>query len=164
MTKTKIDIFGVLILIIGTVCSTGLLIWMTYEWIATEKNIEILQRIFFTALSGILTPLIWIIEFPKVKSVEISSDRLIIQNLFTRTKKEIPFAMIDGLKTTSSWTRGGRVYELIIIVNRKPFHKISTNYIKNYDKIRAELTKRFTVLQADDLENIRAVVKDKIRE
>ena len=164
MTKTKIDNFGVLILIMGTVCSTGLLIWMTYEWIAAEKSIELLQRIFFTGLSAILTPLIWIIEIPKVKSVEIAADRLVIQNLFTRTKNELPFDVIDGLKTTSSWTRGGRVYELIIVVNGKPFHKISTNYIKNYDKIRAELTKRFTVLHADDLENIRSVIKDKIRE
>lgn len=108
---------------------------MTYEWIATQKNIELPQRIFFTALSGILTPLIWKIELPKVKSVEIAADRITIQNLFTRTKKEIPFDMVDGLKTTSSWTKGGRVYEIIIIVNRKPFHRISTNYIKNYDAI-----------------------------
>lgn len=161
MTKTKIDHFAVLILIIGTVCSTGLLIAMTYEWIATQKNIELPQRIFFTALSGILTPLIWKIEIPKVKSVEIGPDRIIIQNLFTRKKKQVPFDLVDGLKTTSNWTRGGRVYEIIIIVDGKPFHKISTNYIKNYDKIRAELTNRFTVLHADDLENMRSVIKDK---
>jgi hypothetical protein len=164
MTKTKIDYFGVLILIIGTVCSTGLLIWMTYEWISEEKSIDMLQKIFFTALSGILTPLIWTIEIPKVKSVEIAADRLVIQNLFTRTKKEIPFDLVDGLKTASNWTRGGRVYEIIIVVRGKSFHKISTNYIKNYDKIRTELTKRFTVLHADDLENIRSVIKDKVRE
>lgn len=163
MTKTKIDHFGVLILIIGTACSTGLLIWMTYEWIASEKHTELLQRIFFTALSGILTPLIWTIEIPKVKSVEIAADRLVIQNLLTWTKREISFGLIDGLKTTSNWTRGGRVYEIIIIVNGKPFHRISTNYIKNYDKIRAELTKRFTVLHVDDLENMRSIIRDKVR-
>lgn len=163
MTKTKIDYFGVLILIIGTICSTGLLIWMMYEWVAAEKHIELIQRIFFTVLSAILTPLIWIIEIPKVKSVEISADRLIIENLFTRTKKEVPFDLVDGLKTTSNWTRGGRVYEIIIMVSGKPFHKISTNYIKNYDKVRAELTKRFTVIHADNIENIRSVIKDKIR-
>ena len=158
--KTKIDHFGVLILIIGTGCSTGLVVWMTYEWIAPQQNIELPQRIFFTALSGILTPLIWKIEIPKVKSVELGADRIIVQNLFTRTKKEIPSDLVDGLKTTSNWTKSGRVYEIIIIVNGKPFHKISTNYIKNYDTIRAELTKRFTVLHADDLENMRSVIKD----
>ena len=163
MKKTKFDYIGVLILIIGTVCLTGLLVWMGYEWIALQKDIELSQRIFFTALSGILTPLIWIIEIPKVKSVEITADRIIIQNLFTRTRKEISFGLVDGIKTTSNWTRGGRVYEIIIIVNGKPFHKISTNYIKNYDTIRAELTKRFTVLLADDFENMRSVIKDKIR-
>lgn len=137
---------------------------MAYEWIAPQKDIELPQRIFFTAVSGILTPLIWIIEIPKVKSVEVAADRIILQNLFTRTKKEISFDWVDGLKTTSNWTRGGRVYEIIIIVNGKPVHKISTNYIKNYDKIRAELTKRFTVLHADDFENMRSLIKDKIRE
>lgn len=164
MTKTKIDHVGVLILIIGTICSTGLLIWMMYEWIVPQKNIELLQRIFFTALSGILTPLIWKIEIPKVKSVLIDADRIIIQNLFTRRKKEIPFDMVDGLKTTSSWTKGGRIYEIFIIVNGKPFHKISTNYIKNYDTITAELKKRFNILYADDLEDMRSVIKNKIRE
>ena len=130
---------------------------------APQKKIELLQRIFFTALSGILTPLIWQIEIPKVKSVEIAADRIIIQNLFTRTKKEISFDLVNGLKTTSNWTRGGPVYEIIIIVNGKPLHKISTNYIKNYDTIRTELTRRFTVLHADDFENMTRVIKDKIR-
>lgn len=163
MKRTKLDYFGVLILAISAVCSTGLLVWMAYEWISPQKDIELPQRICFTALSGILTPLIWMIEIPKVNSVEIAADRIIIQNLFTRTKKEISFGLVDGIKTTSNWTRGGRVYEIIIVVGGKPFHKISTNYIKNYDKIRAELTKRFTVLHADDFENMRSVIKDKIR-
>lgn len=164
MTKTKIDNLGVLILIIGTVCSTGLLFWMAYEWIAAEKSIRLPQRIVFTALSGIITALIWKIEIPKLKSVQIDTDRITIQNLFTRTKKELPFDMIDRLKTTSSWTRGGRVYEIVIVVNGKSFHRISTNYIKNYDAIRAELKKRLTSLHADEIEDIRSVIKDTIRE
>lgn len=164
MTKTKIDNFGVLLLIIGTVCSTGLLIWMTYEWVAAEKSIGLIQRIFFTVLSGIVTPLIWGIEIPKLKSVEIDNDRIIIRNLLTRARKEIPIDTIDGLKTTSKWAKGGPVYEVVIVINGKPFHKISSNYIKNYDNIRAELRKRLTILSADDFEKMRSVVKEKIAE
>lgn len=52
-----------------------------------------------------------------MKSVDIEADRIIIQNLFPRTKKEMPLGLVDGIKTTSKRIRGGRVYEIIIIVN-----------------------------------------------
>ena len=164
MTKTKIDISGVLILGIGTVCSTGLLAWMIYEWIVPTGDLGLTQRIFFTTLSGLITPLIWTIEIPKLKSVEIHRDRIVTQSLLTGINRKIWFTTIDGLKTTSNWIKGGRTYEIVIIVDGRPFHKISSNYIKNYDIIRAELKKRLTILDANDFESMRSVIKEKIRD
>ncbi len=164
MTKTKIDNFGVLLIIIATVCSTGLLIWMIYEWLAPQKSIGLPQRVFFTALSGLVTPLIWRIEIPKLKSLKIDNDRIIIQNLLTKTRREIQIDTVDGLKITSKWAKGGPVYEITIVVNKIQFHKISSNYIKNYDTIRAELKKRLTILSTEEFEHMRSVVKEKIGE
>lgn len=114
---------------------------MIYEWIMPTGDLRLTQRIFFTILSGLITPLIWTIEIPKLKSVEIHRDRIVTQSLMTGIKREILFTDIDGLKTTSNWTKGGRTYEIVILVDGRPFHKISSNYIKNYDVIRAELKK-----------------------
>lgn len=142
MTKTKTDYYGVLLLLIGTMFSTGLLIYMTYEWITGQETIGLIQRIFFTSISVLMTALLWTIEIPKLKSVEIDDKRIKFKNLLTGATKEILVTDCDGFKTSSQSARGGPVYEIIIFIKGKRFHDISSNYIKNYDEVRIGLGKR----------------------
>ena len=142
MTKTRTDIYGVLILVIATVCSTALLIWMIYEWTSPQGNIGQLQRILFSTISGLVTPFLWTAEIPKLKSVTIDDKNITLKNLLTRTTKEISLSDLDGFKTTNQWAKGGPVYEIILFAKGRRLHDISSNYIKNYDEIRSALGKR----------------------
>lgn len=144
MTKSKTDFYGVLLLVIATACLTGLFIWMIYIWISSQKSIGLIQRILLTTISTIVTPLLWKVEIPKLKSITIDDKKITLRNLLTRTTKEISINDFDGFKTTSQWARGGPVYEIILFIDGKQFHDISSNYVKNYDAIRIELGKRLT--------------------
>jgi hypothetical protein len=154
----------VFLILFGTVCGTGLLIGTIYDWLTLKLNFGLFQRALFTVISAIMTPLIIWFEFPKLKSIEINNKTIILTSLITRVKKEIAIEQIDGFKTTSKWARGGHVYEIILMINGGQFHRISSNYIKNYDKIRAELKKRLRLLSADEFEDMRSIVKEKIRD
>jgi hypothetical protein len=155
VTKTKTDYFGVVVLVIGSICSIGLLLWMIYEWITLQKNIALLQRILVTIISALVTPLLWAIELPKLKSVTIDNERITFKSLLTGATKEILLADFDGFKTMGQWTRSGPVYEIILFVNGKRFHDISSNYIKNYEEIKIELGKRLNNLGAEKFEYFR---------
>jgi len=163
MTKSKFDFLSVFLLLFATLCGTGLLTWTTYDWFSSDKSLGLFQRILFTTISAIVTPLFIGLEFPKLESLEIDDKKIILKNLLTGTRKVILIEEIDGFKTTSKWSKGGLFYEVVIIVKGKPFHKISSNYIKNYDKIRTELTKRLTLLFIDAPEDMRHFVKQRFR-
>jgi hypothetical protein len=59
--------------------------------------------------------------------------------------------------------RADQSMKSLIIIDGKPRHRISSNYVKNYDTIRAQLKKKLTILEIDDFENMRSIVKDKVK-
>ncbi len=164
MMKSKTDFVSVFLLLIATLSAIGLFIWSTLDWMTLNKTFGLIPRILLTTLSAIGTTVFIWFEFPKLKSIEIGDKVIIIRNLLTTNKKEIPINKIDGFMTTSKWAKGGPVYEIILVSSGRPFQKLSSNYIKNYDQIRAGVKKRLTSLKLDEFENMRSVVKEKIRE
>ncbi|WP_222931311.1 hypothetical protein, partial [Xanthovirga aplysinae] len=53
--------------------------------------------------------------------------------------------------TSSQWTRGGGVDEIILLKNGRPIHVISSNYIKNYKLIEKHLGHRLNHLGYEKL-------------
>jgi hypothetical protein len=152
VTKTKIDFIGVLIILIVTVLLVSLLSWMSYEWFISEEKLGLAQRVLLTVITVTLTPLVFAVELPKLKTVEIDEEKIVLRNLVTGQRKEILIGDFDGFKTTTQFARGGPVYELILIINGRPFHDISSNYIKNYNEVRTELDKQLENLGTEKFE------------
>lgn len=147
VTKSKPDFLGVLLVLIGTVASIGIFIWSMLDWMTGNPAISTLLRAVFMIISGPASiAFIWL-EFPKLKSIEVNDQTIIVTNLITRATKQISIEETDGFTTTSKMAKGGPVYEITIICRGRIFQKISSNYIKNYDQIRAELGKRLKPLK-----------------
>lgn len=152
MTKTKTDFIGVLIILTVTVLLVALLTWMSYEWFISEEKLGLAQRILLTVITVTLTPLIFAIELPKLKTVEIDEEKIVLRSLMTGQRKEIHFGDFEGFKTTTQFARGGPVYELILVINGRPFHDISSTYIKNYNEVRTQLGKQLENLGTEKFE------------
>ncbi len=82
MVKTKIDYAGVFLLTAAIICSIGLLLWMCYEWLNANSQLGISQKIIFTAISFFAIPFL-MAEIFKLKSVEISNEKIVLRNLLT---------------------------------------------------------------------------------
>ena len=164
MIKSKADFLSIFLLLIATLSAIGLLIWSTIDWLTLNKTFGLIPRILLTAVSVLGTGIFIWFEFPKLKSIEINDKAIILRNILTRNRQDISINEIDGFMTTSKWAKGGPVYEIILVLDGQPFQKLSSNYIKNYDQIREGIKRRLTPLKVDDFENIRSIVKGKIRE
>jgi hypothetical protein len=152
MVKSKTDILSVLLLLTATLSATGLLIWSTVDWFILENKFEPIERILLMSFSAIGTGLFLWFEFPKLNSIEVTDNEIILMNLLSRTKSKIHIDELDGFTTSSKWAKGGPVCEISLIRKGKIFQKVSSNYIKNYDKIGAGIKKRLTVLKVNDFE------------
>jgi hypothetical protein len=65
-------------------------------------------------------------------------------NLLSGKKKKFFVGELDGFITTSKIAKGRPVYEITLMQNGQnghPVNRISSNYIRNYDEVRAIMKK-----------------------
>jgi hypothetical protein len=157
MTQTKSDNIGVAMVLFVTLIITAAFTLATYEWATGEIGITQIQKIVLTLMAYVIGPIYMLIELPKLKSLTLDKNKIVIKNLLTRRTKEFLLDEIDGFKTSSQSARGGLVYEIIFFKQGRPAQVISSSYIKNYDDIRNQLGKQLTNLGADKFDFFRYV-------
>ena len=124
------------ITIIGaTILLVGILVFITYVWFTDMREIKLFQRSMLTIISILITPLLIIIELPKIKVLILKPEGLVIKNLVFGKTKSYSWNEFDGYQTTSLNTFGGSVTEIMLIANNKVVFEVSSNYIKNYDEM-----------------------------
>jgi len=141
---SKFDTFGTIGTTTATLVCTGLLTFMIYVWAYDLEGIGLFQRLMITFFPLLVMPLLWRVEMPKIKRIEIDEDGLTLTNPFIGTRTKLLWDNLDGYKTMTHVTRGGLVNELIIVSNGAEIFDISSYYYKNFKEIRRLVTRNLS--------------------
>ena len=136
MIRSKFDNFAV-ITIYGIAILGPILI--IYFYSTSLDKIDKFLIYFGFPLLGLAIILIWMIEAPKIKKIEISQTEINFIHPITNREKRILLDSLDGYKKQNQPTSYGLVPAILIYRNGKLFQEISGVYVKNLDEIEKHL-------------------------
>jgi hypothetical protein len=124
---------------------------LAIEWLTDWKVMNVLAQAFLTNLTFFAVFFFILVELPKVMTLKIDDDKIVIKNLLTRRSKEF---WLEDLHSFNVSTEIGIFRELeinlILLRHREAIESISLQYMVNVDQIINQLEKHLPNVTDDE--------------
>lgn len=117
-----------------------------YSYLTSYDKIDKFLIYFGFPLLGLAVILVWIIELPKVKIIEITQSEINFIHPITKHKDRLKLADLDGYKKQYQSTRFGLNPAILIFRDEKILKEISSIHLKNFDELEKHLKTRIQYL------------------
>ncbi|MEM6846042.1 MAG: hypothetical protein AAF632_27775 [Bacteroidota bacterium] len=147
MTKSKFDNF-VVVAIYGIAILGPILV--IYFYSTSYDEIDKFLIYFGFPLLGLAVLLIWVIELPKIKIIEITQTEINFIHPITKHENKIQLVSLDGYKKQYQPTRFGLSPALLIYRDGKILQEISSIHVKNLEELEKHLKTKVQYLGLEE--------------
>jgi hypothetical protein len=120
----------------------GLTCLLAIEWLTDWKVVNVLAEAFLTNLAFFAVFFFILVELPKVTTLKIDDDKIIVKNILTRRKKEFWLEDIHSFKISAKVEIFSELeINLILLRHGEVIETISLQYIVNVNQIINQLEK-----------------------
>ena len=163
-TVSKPDTFGIALVLFGAMLLTVLAGVVVYSWLEDDLGIGMGQRIVISIIVVVVGPVYMLVELPKLKSVSIDENEIMMTSILTRVVKRYAISEIDGFKTmTQSTVKGGLVHEILLYRQDRAIQVISSSYIRNFDQLKGAFAKYLKLLGEEKFK-VLPYVRDRLKQ
>jgi hypothetical protein len=132
MTQSKPNILALTLTGLGVLLLIVFYCIIVFEWVTGTVAMDIPFQIITSVMIVFLVLFFFIVELPKMHSLTIADNKIIIRNLVTKKTKDILLEVIDGFKiSTRVGMKTGLRFQLLLFKHDKIKETISLEYIDN---------------------------------
>jgi len=151
MTRSKPNTIRLASMAVYLLLVAGLNCLLAIEWLTDWKVVNVLTQAFLTNLAFFAVFFFILVELPKVITLKIDDDKIVVKNLLTRKSKGFWLEDIHSFKVSAEIGVFRELeINLILMRNGKAFESISLQYMVNVDQIINQLENRLPNVTEDE--------------